>query len=81
MLMASPDGKAWTVTPEIGGFRDSSVIEIRDVGDRLVAVGYRGMHVPTSPQAWTSVDAHTWEAADVQTDEAAMYTLRRVRSW
>lgn len=76
MLIGSPDGKAWTVLPEIAAFHDSSISAIVDLGDRLVAVGYEGMSIPTSPQAWTSVDGETWVAADVPTDDGAMYTLR-----
>jgi hypothetical protein len=75
MLLGSPDGEAWTVLPHVAAFRGSSVSAILDLGDRLVAVGYEGMSIPTSPQAWTSVDGETWETADVPTDDGAMYNL------
>lgn len=76
MLLASPDGRAWTVLPEIAAFHNSSVSEILDMGDWLVAVGYKGRSLPTSPQAWTSVDGETWEMADVPPDAGAMYTVQ-----
>jgi hypothetical protein len=72
-LMASADGKAWTVLPEIPAFHGSSVSQLTSIGDRLVAVGYEGQ--PTSPRAWISVDGTRWEAADVPPEAGAMYTV------
>ena len=75
-LMASPDGKAWTVLPDIAAFHDSTVSAMLHLGERLVAIGYEGRSIPTSPKAWTSVNGETWEAADVPTDDGGIYTIR-----
>jgi hypothetical protein len=74
VLVASTDGKAWKVLPEVSAFGGSYVSQIVASGDRLVAVGTTGGSWPTSPRAWTSADGATWEAADVPTKAGAMYT-------
>jgi len=73
-FMSSPDGKAWTVLPEIAAFRGSTVIQLVATGTRLVAVGYTDGQ-PSLPRAWTSSDGTAWKAAEVPPDPGAMYTI------
>jgi hypothetical protein len=72
-LLASPDGKAWTVRAEVSAPKGADVAQIVTKGDRLVAVGYEGRSYPISARAWTSTDGgRSWRLATVPKGNAAM---------
>ena len=75
-LLASPDGKAWTVRGTIAAPNGADVTQIVVRGDRLVAVGYEGRQFPITPRAWTSTNGgRSWTLATVPKGNAAMYTV------
>ena len=80
-LLASPDGKAWTVRGEVSAPQGADVRQIVLVGHLLVAVGYEGRTFPISPRAWTSTDGgQSWSFATVPSDNAAMDAVAIERS-
>jgi hypothetical protein len=81
ILLASPDGKAWTVRGEVSAPQGADVRQIVLVGDVLVAVGYEGRTFPIAPRAWTSTDGgESWSLATVPSDNAAMDAVAIERS-
>jgi hypothetical protein len=70
-FLSSPDGKAWTVVPEVAAFRGSAVSQVIADGAGLVAVGSTDGQ-PSLPRAWTSSDGTAWQAAEVPADPGAM---------
>jgi hypothetical protein len=75
-LLASQNGKTWTVRAEISAVKRGAVMQIVEAGDRLVAVGYEGRRFPLSPRAWTSKDGgRSWRLSDVPSADAAMYSV------
>jgi hypothetical protein len=72
-LLASPDGKVWTVRGEVSAREGADVRQIVLVGDSLVAVGYEGRTFPISARAWTSTNGgHAWSLAAVPAENSAM---------
>jgi hypothetical protein len=80
-LLTSPDAKTWTHRAEIAGQKAGVVTQIVAIGERLVAVGYKGSSFPLSPRAWTSTDAgRTWALADLADVPGAMNDVTFERS-
>jgi hypothetical protein len=72
-VLASPDGKAWTLRGQVSAPEGANVGQILLVGDVLVAVGSAGRTFPISARAWTSTDrGKSWRPATVPSDNAAM---------
>jgi hypothetical protein len=75
-VLTSPDGQTWSVRGEIRTDKRSFVAQIIKQGDRLIAVGDEGVHVPLTPRAWTSNDGgRTWKSAEVEGVGAAMVSI------
>jgi hypothetical protein len=79
VVLASPDGRAWSVRATIPGpGNDAVVSDIVAAGDRLLAVGYEGRTYPLTPRAWVSDDhGRSWTLATVEGTDAAIRTVER----
>lgn len=73
-FLSSPDGKAWTVLPEVAAFRGSAVSQLIAAGAGLVAVGYTDGQ-PSLPRAWMSNNGTAWLQAEVPPDPGVMFTV------
>lgn len=73
VLLASSDGKAWTVRGTVSSPQGADFRQIVLIGDVLVAVGYEGRTFPISARAWTSTNGGlSWSLAAVPAANASM---------
>jgi hypothetical protein len=76
IVQASRDGAKWSVRGAVSERVVDDVMGMTQLGDRLIAVGNRGRQYPLTPIAWISDDhGRTWTRADVEGQDAAMYTV------
>lgn len=76
VMLASTDGRGWSVLPDVQAFRNGTVSTVVIRGGRFVAIGYRGTQVPVRPGAWVSTDGEHWELASMPVGNGALYDVQ-----